>query len=136
VVLVLTAVVASLFYYRTTTNYSPTYVEEATVSVEIVNGGSYANKNTAEQMGLVFPYILTSGALSDVIAQDLGLLYVDYSAGKFPLSLRVARHVAGCAAFIQAYNDSLENDDRAIIIGNVPDYAEMVETDDLGLYLR
>lgn len=73
VVLVLTAVVASLFYYRTSTTYSPTFVAEATVSVEIVNGGSYANKNTAEQMGLVFPYILTSGALSDVIAQDLGL---------------------------------------------------------------
>lgn len=73
VVLVLTVAFASLFYYRTSTSYSPTYVAEATVSVEIINGGSFSNKNTAEQMGLVFPYILTSGALSDVIAQDLGL---------------------------------------------------------------
>lgn len=71
-VLVVTALCAALFYYRTTTTYSPRYVAEATVSVEIVNGGTYANKNTAEQMGLVFPYILTSGALSDVIAEDLG----------------------------------------------------------------
>lgn len=71
-VVVLTVVVAALFYYRTTVSYSPTYVAEATVSVEIVNGGTYANKNTAEQMGLIFPYILTSGALSDVIAEDLG----------------------------------------------------------------
>ena len=72
VVLLTTALVAGLFYYRTTSHYSPTYVAEATVSVEIVNGGIYANKNTAEQMGLIFPYILTSGALSDVIAEDLG----------------------------------------------------------------
>ena len=72
-VLILTAVSTVLFYYRTTTRYTPTFVAEATVSVEIVNGGIYANKNTAEQMGLIFPYILTSGALSDVIASDLGL---------------------------------------------------------------
>ena len=71
-VFLLTVVFASLFYYRTRTTYSPTYVAEATVSVEIVNGGTSANKNTAEQMGLIFPYILTSGALSDVIAEDLG----------------------------------------------------------------
>ena len=71
-VLATTVACAGLFYYRTSSTYSPTYVAEATVSVEIVNGGIYANKNTAEQMGLIFPYILTSGALSDVIAEDLG----------------------------------------------------------------
>ena len=69
-VLILTVASTGLFYYRTTTSYSPTFVAEATVSVEIVNGGTYANKNTAEQMGLIFPYILTTGALSDVIAED------------------------------------------------------------------
>ena len=67
-----TVLAASLSYYRVSSNYSPTYVAEATVSVEIVNGGAYANRNTAEQMGLIFPYILTSGALSDVISADLG----------------------------------------------------------------
>lgn len=71
-VLVLTVALSAIFYYRTSVTYSPNYVAEATVSVEIVNGGTYANKNTAEQMGLIFPYILTSGALSDVIAEDLG----------------------------------------------------------------
>ena len=71
-VLILTVASTALFYYRTSTRYSPTFVAEATVSVEIVNGGAYANKNTAEQMGLIFPYIFTSGALSDVIASDLG----------------------------------------------------------------
>ena len=72
VIVLLTALGAALFYYHSSTSYSPRYVAEATVSVEIVNGGQYANQNTAEQMGKVFPYILTSGALSDVISADLG----------------------------------------------------------------
>ena len=62
-----------LSYFRSSSSYSPTYVAEATVSVEIVNGGATAKRNTAEQMGAIFPYILTSGALSDIIAADLGL---------------------------------------------------------------
>ena len=72
IILLLTVALGAASYYRTSTNYSPSYTAEATVSVEIVNGGSYANRNTAEQMGVIFPYILTSGALSDVIAADLG----------------------------------------------------------------
>lgn len=73
IVVLLTIAFTALNYYRVSTSYSPTYVAEATVSVEIVNGGTYANRNTAEQMGNIFPYILTSGALSDVIAADLGV---------------------------------------------------------------
>ena len=72
VVLVLTIAFGALFYSRGTRSYSPQYMAEATVSVEIVNGGSYANRNTAEQMGEIFPHIIRSGALSDVIAADLG----------------------------------------------------------------
>ena len=71
-VLLLTAAVGALFYFRSIRSYSPQYVAEATVSVEIVNGGSYANRNSAEQLGQIFPHILRSGALSDVIAAKLG----------------------------------------------------------------
>ncbi|MCR5809437.1 MAG: polysaccharide biosynthesis tyrosine autokinase [Clostridiales bacterium] len=71
-VLALTVGVAALFYFRTTSRYTPRYVAEVTVSVELVNGGTYANRTTAEQMGAIFPYILSSGALSDVIAADMG----------------------------------------------------------------
>ena len=76
VILLLTLGVGALFYFRSTTNYTPSYRAEATVSVKIKNGGTYSNENTAEQMGKVFPYILTSGALSDIIAADLGVSYV------------------------------------------------------------
>ncbi len=72
VVILLTALFAAASYYRVTTSYTPSYMAEATVSVEIMFGSSRGNQNTAEQMGSIFPYILTSGALSDVIASDLG----------------------------------------------------------------
>ena len=80
--------------------------------------------------------VLTGEDPCYVKGYDLGLLYVDYSAGNFPLSLRVARHITAIASFIEAYNDSLTNDGRAILVEDWPDYTEMVETDDLGLYLR
>ncbi len=72
IILLLTVLFAGAFYYRSSVSYVPNYVAESTVSVEIINGGTYSNQNTARQMGVVFPYILTSGALSDVISSDLG----------------------------------------------------------------
>ncbi len=60
-------------YYRASVNYDPTYKAEATAAVSLAYSSSSANRNTAEQMGKVFPYILTSGALKDVIAADLGV---------------------------------------------------------------
>ncbi len=71
IVLLVIAVAMLFMYFRVRRSYSPSYVAEATVSVELVNGGSYANRNTAEQMGIIFPYILNSGVLSDIIAEDL-----------------------------------------------------------------
>ncbi len=62
------------------------------------------------------------------------LLYVDYSSGDFPISLRVARHVATVAALIE--NMGFDYPDKEIIIDNVPDYQEMVDADNLGLWLR
>lgn len=73
VVLLLTVICGLLFYRRSSVNYTPTYVAEATVSVETITGENYTNQITAEQMGTVFPYILTSGALYDIIAADLNM---------------------------------------------------------------
>ncbi|MBQ1378313.1 MAG: polysaccharide biosynthesis tyrosine autokinase [Lachnospiraceae bacterium] len=76
VIVILTVGCGALNYFRSSATYKPSYRAEATVAVEILNGGTYANENTAEQMGNVFPYILTSGALSEIIASDLGMTYV------------------------------------------------------------
>ncbi len=64
----------ALMYFRTSRVYSPTYTAEATVSVQAVSTGGYYDNSasTAEQLGSVFPYILTSGVLREVVAEDLG----------------------------------------------------------------
>lgn len=73
VVLALTVGAAALFYYNVSVNYTPVYVAEATVSVEVINGSATTNRNTAEQMGQIFPYLMSSGVLSDVVAADMGV---------------------------------------------------------------
>lgn len=68
--------------------------------------------------------ILTGEDPCYAIAQDLGLLYVDYSAGNFPIELRVGRHLAGLEAFIGAYNNSEEGDQ--VVLTGVPAFEDMV----------
>ncbi len=71
------------------------------------------------------------------------LLYVDYSSGNFPIALRVARHVATVAQMVLSMNFEVDDPAREVIIDNFPDidtigefYEEMVEADDLGLWLN
>ena len=67
--------------------------------------------------------ILTGEDPCYVIAYDLGLLYVDYSAGNFPMELRVGRHLAGVNAYINAFNN---NSEKQIVVSGIPSYDEMV----------
>lgn len=58
-------------------SYRPVYRAQATFTVYVINPlqaeiRSY-NTATAEQMAKTFPYILTSGALSDTVMRELGL---------------------------------------------------------------
>lgn len=121
VVLLSVGLFAGIFYLRSSTRYSPTFVAEATVSVEIVNGGAYANRNTAEQMGLIFPYILTSGALSDVIAADLnmnsvpGTVNVSCISGTNLLTIRVT-----------SWNANYAYDVLQSVLKNYPEVAQYV----------
>ncbi|MBR3474468.1 MAG: polysaccharide biosynthesis tyrosine autokinase [Oscillospiraceae bacterium] len=121
IVLITTIASAGIFYYRTTTTYTPTYVAEATVSVQIVNGGTYANKNTAEQMGLIFPYILTTGYLSEVIAEDLnrpsvpGTINVSTIKGTNLLTITV-----------RSWNANFAYDILQSVLKNYPEVAQFV----------
>jgi len=71
----LAAALAAAFYFRVRVSYVPVYTAEATVSVTGKSGIGYdgADAQTASQVGKVFPYILTSGALSGIVAEDLGM---------------------------------------------------------------
>ncbi|MBR4549604.1 MAG: formate--tetrahydrofolate ligase [Oscillospiraceae bacterium] len=119
VILLLTVAFGAASYYRTSTHYSPSYTAEATVSVEIVNGGSNANRNTAEQLGVIFPYILTSGALSDVIAADLGLSNV-------PGSIQVSC-ISGTNLLTITVTGSNPNNVYAVLQSMLKNYPEVAQ---------
>lgn len=71
-ILVLILAGAVGFYFRATYTYTPQYEASATMSVT-APGGQYMGAQTASKMANVFPYILTSGVLEDVVAQNMGL---------------------------------------------------------------
>lgn len=77
-VFLLIAVFTGLSYYRTIKNFVPSYHAEATLTIsaagEEMSAGSdnYNNVASAQQLGKIFPYILTSGVLSDAVAEDMG----------------------------------------------------------------
>ncbi len=72
-VLVLTLATGAFSYFRTRGSYVPVYTAEATVAVFSSNDGTTASSKSAQQLGTVFPYILTSGILKDVIMEDMGV---------------------------------------------------------------
>ncbi len=69
-VVLLAVLFAGKAYFTTTTTYQASYTASATVSVTSMTG------TTAEDMCEVFPYILTSGVLADVIMEDMGMDYL------------------------------------------------------------
>lgn len=78
---VLLVVIGTAFFvWRTWWSYSPVYQASASFTVFVTNplysGSRTYNSSTAEQMEKTFPYILTSGALSDVVKKELGLSYL------------------------------------------------------------
>ncbi len=74
IIVALAAAGGLLMYLISDTSTASSYTASATVSVKAyTTSSSYDNSAaTAEQLGAVFPYILTSGALSDIVAEDLG----------------------------------------------------------------
>ncbi|MGN0334290.1 MAG: polysaccharide biosynthesis tyrosine autokinase [Lachnospiraceae bacterium] len=73
----LAAVFGAVSYLKVSTTYAPTYVASATMAVNFAGtNASYINIESAQQMAEVFPYILTSGVLQDVVAEDLGMEHV------------------------------------------------------------
>ncbi len=59
-------------YYRA----SASFVVTADKSATSISTSQYYNQISAQQLSSTFPYIVTSGALSRVVANDLGLPYV------------------------------------------------------------
>lgn len=73
VVLVLSLSLAAFSFFRTRGSYVPAYKAEATVAVYSSDDATTTNSRSAQQLGTVFPYILTSGVLKDVIKEEMGV---------------------------------------------------------------
>lgn len=70
---------AGFGYMRSVRTYSPVYQVQATFTVETDYGSSsydYYNNAAASQMATVFPYLLTSTPLNELVAEELKLSYV------------------------------------------------------------
>lgn len=70
----------SVLCWRTYRSYRPSYRAAASFTVYVTNplysGARLYNATTAEQMAKTFPYILTSGVLSDMVMEQLNLSYM------------------------------------------------------------
>ena len=71
------ALTAALMGVNTWKGYSPRYRASASFTVKMTNplyaNQQYYNNSAAEQMANTFPYILTSGVLSEQVRQTLGI---------------------------------------------------------------
>lgn len=110
--------------YRSWTSYTPVYSASATFSVYTVNenqsGISTFNFAVAEQMAKTFPYILTSGVLSDLVKTDMGLDKLPaISVSSVPEANMITLTVKGGDA--QLCYDVLQS-----VIRNYPQVAEFV----------
>ncbi len=80
--LVLIALFSGFGVFQANRSYSPSYRATASFVVTAdkpatnISTSQYYNQISAQQLSATFPYIVTSGALNRVVANDLGLPYV------------------------------------------------------------
>lgn len=117
---------AAGLYGRARLNYRPQYLASATFTVtadsqNIYSSGSYYNNATASQLENTFPYLLTSGSLSRVVAEDLGVESLNgrITASVMPNTNLFTIEVRSSDA--QAAADILDS-----VIENYPQVAEQV----------
>lgn len=72
----LAVIFATQSYFSAKASYYPNYVASATMSVRVAGETGFVDAQSVKQMETVFPYILTSGVLQEVIAEDMGLSHM------------------------------------------------------------
>ena len=122
---VLAGACAAVFYVNARKSYTPSYTAYASFVIEAQTpygySQSYSNKTAAEQMSNTFPYILTSGALQEVIMEDLGIDYM-------PASIS-AEATAGTALFtlnVTSSDPEMAYNVLQSVIENYPKVAEYI----------
>lgn len=120
VLLVIVIVCTLRSYFSTSFSYTPQYVASATVSV-ITPGGSYNNIESAQEMAAVFPYILTSGVLEDVVKNDMGL---DYLPGT--ISVEAEEGMNMLTISVSSDDPQMAYDTLTSVIKNYPQVTEYI----------
>ncbi len=124
-VAVLAAVFSVLFYMRARFSYTPYYQASATFTINANTGlnysNNYYNNATATQMAQTFPYIISSGVLKNVIAEDLGV-----SAIPGTISVQALEDTNLLTMTATASDPQLAQDILQSAIDNYPTVAEFV----------
>lgn len=126
-ILLLTVLGGAVSYFRVSTTYVPHYEAEATLLIttvrsdNLMNNGNYTDIATAQQLGKVFPYILTSGVLSDLVAQDLGM---DYVPGQ--ISVQAVEGTNLVTIRVTASDGGTAYDVLQAVLKNYPEVAQFV----------
>lgn len=108
-------------YFSVSTGYQSKYVASATVSVTSIGGLDYVNAQSAQQMAEVFPYILTSGVLKDVVAEDMGL---DSMPGKISVEAEDGMNLLTIS--VSGNDPQMAYETLRSVIENYPRVAEFV----------
>ena len=121
---VLALVLSGMFCLKAKLNYRPLYRAEATCTVYVSNPMQSEvrgyNTETAEQMAKTFPYILTSGALKEMVMRDLNI------PGLPPISAEVLSNTNIFSLSVQAPNPEMAYNVLNSVIENYPAVAEFV----------
>ena len=112
--------------FRAKVQYKARY--EATAAFAVTTGGkeyssisNYYNKVTMEQLNTTFPYIITSGVLSNIVAEDLGLSNIPASITATVLEETNLFQIRVIASEAQLAYDILQS-----VIENYPSVAKYV----------
>lgn len=119
------SIFSSFCYFRAKASYQPYYKTSATFVVSMNQAGvysdSYYNAATAEQMAKTFPYILNSGILQKVVAEDLGVDAVPGSISAVAVENQNLFELSVTGSDPQQIYDVLQS-----VIENYPSVAEYV----------
>lgn len=123
--LVIISAAATLFYVQARRSYTPSYQAYASFVVNVASAynydNTYYNETTAEQMSKTFPYILTSGALNQVVAESLDMSYVPAT-----ITAEAMENTALFTIRVTAGDPQIAYDVLQAVIENYPSVAEYI----------
>lgn len=124
VAVLLVAVFSGLLCFRAKRAYTPQYRAYSTFTVSVLDplqaGVTGYNSATADQMAKTFPYILTSGALKDLVMRDLDIPVLP------AIKASVMSNTNVFTLEVVARDPQLASDVLASVIEHYPDVAEFV----------